>query len=237
LTLAIIIFLPAHLSGRSAKTNPTTPIDPANPLSLGELPNYTKPVRNSLEPRIGAGYTGKEANPVVKQQSLFEPGSWTFSLSGTYDFLNDRSRIGGISLDSESAVLDFAAYDRYKPWTSFDLSYMYSYASGTAPGGTKQTGSQNVGGLRVLQPIPYDHWKPANLTTSPTNNQVALLFSADYGRAFSSINIPQLPTIRGSARTFLADALFDYQFAWFKERDRTGLKKSDDRKLYPSLLV
>jgi hypothetical protein len=240
LSAAILLFLPTALIG---KTKLPVLVNPSNPLNLGPVPNYTKPVRNSVG--LGreavaqiAGYDkSAESVPHTESflQSFLDPCNWTFTLSASYDFLNDRSRIGGLSLDSDSAIIDLTGNYKLSPWTWFDLSYMYSHANGTAPGGTNQTGNQNAGGLRVLQPIPFGRdWVPAYITTAPTNNQIAIIFSSDYGRSFSATNQPQLSTIRSSTRTYLADALFDYQFTWFPERKDT---RRGNISKYPSLLV
>jgi hypothetical protein len=239
LSAAILLFLPAALIG---KTKPPVLVNPANPLNLGVNPNYTKPVRNSIGTGgfVTQGAKFAELPPECFLQSFLNPCNWTFTLSASYDFLNDRSRIGGLSLDSDSAIIDLTGNYKKSPWTWFDLSYMYSHAHGTAPGDTDQTGNQNSVGLRVLQPIPFgQNWVPAYVTCEPTNNQIAVIFSSNYGRSFSSTNIPQVSTIQSSTRTYLADALFDYQFTWFPNRKSSSTcdKKTLDENKYPSLLV
>jgi len=137
-------------------------VNPANPLNLGANPNYTKPVRNS----IGLGAVGLlQAEPPDSFLRRFLD-NWTLTLSASYDFLNDRSRVGGLSVDSDSALIDLTGNYKRSPWTWFDLSYIYSHAHGTAPGGASQTGYQNAGGLRILQPFPLgSNWKPAVFTS------------------------------------------------------------------------
>jgi hypothetical protein len=229
---AILLFLPTTLIG---KTKPPVLVNPSNPLNFGPIPNYTKPVRNSIS-------SGAVSEFVKSSESLLHwvLDNWTLTLSASYDFLNDRSRVGGLSVDSDSAIIDLTGNLKKSPWTWFDLSYIYSHAHGTAPGGTSQTGYQNAGGLRILQPFPLGpDWKPAVFTSEPTNNQMAIIFSSNYGGSFSTTNIPQLSTIHSSARTYLGDALFDYQFTWFPDRKKqsTGDKSALDKKTYPSLLV
>jgi hypothetical protein len=233
LSVAITLLLPAALN---AKQKNTTPINPTNPLNLGPIANYTRPVRNIIS--IPHPTEGKE----VKAYSTASPPSdWTFTLLGGYQFSNDRSRVGEVSLNGYSGIIDFAASNNCSPWTSIDISYMYTHFSGTSPDGTDQTGSQNVGSLRVLQPIPlWEGWAPAYQSKKSCNHQVAVMLSANYGDAFFKTNLPQSSSIRSSSRTFLGNALLDYQFTWFKDRkpdDKSqdaGRKKTD---FYPSLLI
>lgn len=233
LSLALTILHP--LDAR-AQAKGTISQNPVNPLGVPN-PNYRIPVRNIIVspvnvPRANAQAKNVQApptptptpTPCPAEVAPSEPPKWTdwtFTLSESYQFLNDRSRTGGLSLNSDSAITDVAAVLNRWPWTYLDLSYMYSYLSGTSPSRISQTGSQNVGSFTLLQPwYPFRQKKPAPFTTDTCNDQFAIILSADYGDSWTSTTIPQSASIRGRARAFLGNALLDWQHAWFPNRGR-----------------
>ena len=128
----------------NAKTKSTVPQNPANPtrLPVGSIPNYVKPVRNGINQAsaLGAGFRIPQCPPYMEPLN-----NWTFTLSGSYQFTSDRSRIGGVSLNSQAAIVDLTANYNHWPWTGIDSAYIYSHATGTSPDGTNETGNQNVG--------------------------------------------------------------------------------------------
>ena len=178
-------------------------VNPANPLGLTpiRITNIPQPIR----------YRGEEG-PLL-----------SFTISASYQFLDQRSRVGDISLDTESAAIDFAGSINRRPFTSFNISYTYSYVNGSSPVGTGQTIDQHVGSVRLLQPIQpifvsKDEWQPAALSSCRLNHQFAIILGADYGGSVNSTEIPHVPVFHGSTGTFVGNALLDYQFAWFPNR-------------------
>jgi hypothetical protein len=234
LGVAITVLLPTHANAKAKIATPQNPVNPANPLGLpiGVSPNYARPVREAVGPRI----VTKDlfANPCSDAALLCDLPAWSFTLSESYQFLNDRSRTGGLSLNDNSAITDLTVAANRCPWTCLDFSYMYSHFSGSSPTGAQETGNQNGGSLRVLQPIPLGKcWVPAALSTKPLNYQLGLILSANYGDAITSTTIPQSPSIRGSERTFVGNALLDFQFDWFRNRTARG----KERDTYPGLFL
>src|SRR5260370_14731855 len=192
-----------------AQTDCTVSHNPVNPIGLGPVVNYPRIINHG-------GDTG-EGNTAIPLILPF------FDLSAAYQFLDDRSRTGGVSLDSESAVADLTITDGVWPFTNLDISYGYSYASGSSPNGTSETANQHVGSLRILQPFDWlwnnerRHWLPVTqkIQLSPLNFQNAIILEANYGAAFSSFNVPHSPSLHGSAYPFVGNALYDLQLAWF----------------------
>jgi len=214
-----------HPLAASAQAKGTISQNPVNPLGVPN-PNYRIPVRNIVSPAKGIQAQAATPSPSpspcppeIQPSGPLKWTDWTVTLSASYQFLNDRSRTGGLSLNSDSAITDVAAVLNRWPWTYLDFSYMYSYLSGTSPSRMSQTGSQDVGSFTLLQPwYPFGQKKPAPLTTDICNDQFAIILSADYGDSWTSTTIPQSASIQGHARAFLGNALLDWQHAWFPSR-------------------
>ncbi len=225
-SVAIVLFLPSRLC---AQTNRTVTHNPVTPLGVRPITNYPQPIRRGVGPGSGlqqilvSGYIGPNPAPTPETVPGPTPPVWSFIISGTYQFLNDRSRVGDVSFDSESGIVDLtAAYNR-SPYTYFDISYLYSHASGTSPTGTSETLNQHVGSARLLQPLePFfpqcQNWKPAAFTTDDCNHQFAIIVGGLTTEVLSgSTQTPHLPSAHSATYTFLGNALLDYQFAWFSE--------------------
>lgn len=209
-SIAIVLFLTDDLHAQTKSIAPQNPVNPlvVSPIGFRANPNYAKPVKYGMPFDL----------PVVASLPLSE--QWSFALSGSYQFLDQRSRVGAVSLDSESAVIDLAVAYNCRPYMVFDLAYAYSHANGSSPEGVSDIVNQNVGSVHVLQPLePFfpqcKEWRPAALSTERLNNQFAIILGADYGASASSIDTPHLPSVHNSANTLLASALFDYQLAYF----------------------
>lgn len=201
-----------------AQADGSSPERPSNPIGSGPVINIAKPIQ------YGGSPTSIDR--------------WSWDLSASYFFLNDRSRVGGISSDTNSGIIDFTASLNVWSYTSFDLAYMYAGTGGSAPNGTSQNADEHSIGLRILQPLDElwsdGNWKPVTVdpTTPKIHFQSAIIVSGDYGWAFSSLKAPRTTSIDGSADPFLGNILFDFQFAylWKRGPNRTGYD-------YPNLLV
>ena len=160
-----------------------------------------------------------------------------WSLSTLYQFSSQRSRIGGGTFDSNSAIIDLSVRYNERPYTSADVSFSYSHVSGSVPTGPNVTADQYAGFLRVLQPLNpawCPNWKPADLETeNKLNHQLAILAGVGYGGSPGSLTLPNSPIVYNTSHTVFGDALLDYQFAWFPCR---SADVHDARRLYPSLL-
>ncbi len=143
---------------------------------------------------------------------------WSFSLSGLYQFSNQRSRVGNLSWNINSAGIDFtAAYD-YCPYTTLDFLYLYSHFNGSMPGGANDATNQHLGSVRILQPLNpiwFDDWRPADQSAHKVNQQLAALLRATYGGSIGSLEGPNSAFRHDNNNSFVGDALLDYQFAWF----------------------
>jgi hypothetical protein len=174
---------------------------------------------------------------------------WSFSLSGLYQFSNQRSRVGDLSWQSNTAGIDFtAAYD-YWPYTTLDFIYLYSNLNGSSPSGSNDVTNQHVGAVRIIQPLNpiwCDNWKPADQSFHQVNQQLATLFRAAYGGSIGSLASPNFASEHDTNNAFVGDALLDYQFAWFPCRFEDNGKRDPTRPLpqdktclsysYPSLV-
>jgi len=148
LTLLVTVSVDAQTKGTKTQKPVTLPI-------IGPIANrYPQPVRNALpasaahaETRVSAAVAGASPTPTPcpAEDLQSKLPAWTLTLSGSYLFANDRSRTGGVSLNSDSAIVDLTADLNKFPWTCLDFSYIYSYASGSSPAGTNETGNQNAG--------------------------------------------------------------------------------------------
>jgi hypothetical protein len=217
-SLAISALLPSRVYAQAKGTKTS---NPAVPMGLGPVTNVPRPIHWSAplhRVSVTAAPNGKA--PVPPEE---KPPEWSFSLSPTYQFLNERSRVGGISSDTNSVTVDFNITHKSIPYTSFDLSYSYFNLSGSSPTGLTETAHQNLGSVYILQPLePFfpcsRNWRPAYLSAEVLNNQVAVIAGANYGVFRDSLNGPQSFSVHNSGREFLGNAFLDYQFAYFSDR-------------------
>ena len=147
---------------------------------------------------------------------------WSFSLSTLYDFSSQRSRVGDVPLESNSAGIDLTVTALSPPFTIFDFIYAYSHGTGSAAGGAEQTINQYLGEVRILQPIYWDHWMPAYKSGKAFNEQLAVIMDSAYGGAVGSLSVPNLLSQHDSQHLFIQDSLLDGQIAIFPTRNCTG---------------
>jgi hypothetical protein len=218
-SLAISALLPSRVYAQAKGTKTSNPVVP---VGVGPVTNVPRPVHWSPPPitpktRLLRDKTIEEPTCLESRQD------WAFSLSPTYQFLDERSRVGGISSDTNSVTVDFNITHERSPYTSFDLSYSYFNLSGSSPTGLTETAHQNLGSVYILQPLePFfpcgRDWQPAYLSCEVLNNQVAVIAGANYGVFRGSLNGPQSFSVHNSGREFLGNAFLDYQFAYFSDR-------------------
>jgi hypothetical protein len=241
--------LPASASSQSGKTSVKNPV---NVPRLGPIANHPQPVQSTVRPTrteekqiVGSGLAPKIS---CLQQILKD---WTITASGLYQFSNQRSRVGGVSLNTESGGLDIAASRNYPPFTSIDLTYLYSYASGSSVANTSQTWHQNAGSMRIFQPLNtfFDQkWvPPSGKDSGEWPSQFAVLVDAGYGGADILTRQPATGSLRNNLYTFIGDALLDVELGWFPKRGdhyKWSLSRladnphlSDPNKDYPSLFL
>jgi hypothetical protein len=207
---------------------------PSNSTAFGPMADFSKPIH------YGGGV--KEEGYAVQPLP-----SWWFGISPTYLFLSDRSRVGGISANTNAALLDFTAAENKEPFASFDVTYSHAVTKGSSPNGTSQYANEDSLALSILQPLDrlWDpDWTPVNLNfgdsrdpknpkkpSAPTKThcQTAIILTGEYGKEFSSLGAPQTVSKHGYADPFVGNALLDFQFAYFKDGDK--------RLIYPNFLL
>jgi hypothetical protein len=210
LALVLAVFLSGSLYAQVSAAGSKDPVDQSDLRPVFDFPRPWHPAA------VQKGFAAESIE--------VPPISYTPSIS--YQFSNERSRVGGISLDSNSAIFDFTVALNNPPFTSIDFSYMFSYERGSSPAPANQGERmyQNVASINIVQPLDriWDKdWKPAALTTRgdkdyrDVNSQFSVVFGASYGQALSSVFTPNLPTVHGFTHPFAGNALFDYQLAWF----------------------
>jgi hypothetical protein len=204
---------------------------PSNSAPFGPVADFSKPIHYG-----GIGDYGNV--------SSFP--HWWFGISPTYLFLSDRSRVGGISANTNAALLDFTAAHNYWPFTSFDITYSHAVTEGSSPTGTSQNAHGDSLTLSILQPLDWrwdPDWTPANLhfgdyrnpkppdkPSDPTKHfQNAIILSGQYGKEYSSLGAPQTVSKHGYADPFVGSAFYDFQFAYFPH--------GDERLIYPNFLL
>lgn len=146
---------------------------------------------------------------------------WTFELSTSYQFSNERSRVGQFSWDIDSVGISLIASFNKLPYTSLGASYVYSRWNGWSPTGQNDFANQHVGSVRILQPLNniwYCEWKPADQSDVSINNQVAILAGAAYGGSLGRLTTPNFASQHETIYSLIGDPLLDYQFAWFPRR-------------------
>jgi hypothetical protein len=207
-------------------------MNPTSPMGLGPVSNVPRPIHWGIPPpsnqRLGIqAFDGKR---IVQPQQNEEIEGWrlpplpvSFDFSTTYQFLDERSRVGGVSSQTNSVTGDLNISLERFPYTSVDLSYSYFSVNGSSPAGTSENADQHLGSLYVLQPIePFlpccKGWEPASLSRDALNDQVAVIVGANYGAFWSSLDAPRSFSIHSSGREFVGNALLDYQRACFPNR-------------------
>lgn len=149
----------------------------------------------------------------------------TWLVSPIYVFSNQRSRIGGISLNDETVALDVSASLNRTPYTSLDVLYGYTSATGESPNGTIQATSQHAVSASILQPLdllfPWEKgWEPIvgifQRTESHCASQFAIIEGIAYGRSFTSTDFERSGVVHGSSDVFGGTSLLDFQYAWRK---------------------
>jgi hypothetical protein len=194
LTTALVLSVSADLRAQTIGTGSANAV---NPTGLPPV-DYPRPIQ----------YGGRGA-PI---------GPVAVVLSGLYQFSDQRSRVGGVSLDSESAGSDLTIGLNFLPYTSFDLSYVYSNASGSSPSGVNENVNQHAGSSRILQPLDWiwSHgWKPVTVENQQLNWQNSVILGASYGGSFSSAEGHGLLSSHGSTYPFVGNALYDLQYTRF----------------------
>jgi hypothetical protein len=217
----VLALLPCMVARLDARASGKPLNKPSNPISLGPVTNIARPIQH-----------GGHDKPV----------DWVFDIATSYLFWNDRSRVGSISSDSNSALIDFTAEDLNLPYTSFGLGYGYAETSGSSPTGTSQSANEHSVRVSVLQPLDElwsTSWKPLSRELRKTTEnpddvsefhcQSSIIMSGNYGWAYSSLDAPRTTSLHGSANPFVGNALFDFQLAYFPERDKSIY--------YPNLFV
>ena len=109
ISVAIILSLPGRVH---AQAKGTVSQNPVNPLGVPiRITNYPRPVRSVV--------TGA---PSARQKNAIAPtptpcptptSPWCFTLSGSYQFSSQRSRVGDVSLNSDSGVVDLTAIRKF----------------------------------------------------------------------------------------------------------------------------
>lgn len=257
---ALVIFSPITLDAQTMSKGSPKTVNPTSPTQLPTLPNF---LRNP----DGWAITGISSSTLTKGKEETTPldcedmqvindrpkpnwwSKWSLALSTLYQFSNQRSRVGGLSWDSNSAAIDLEASFDDVPYTSLDLSYAYSHLSGTSPVGANDVTNQHIGAIRVLQPLDnlwFRNWKPADESFCPVNHQLAILVRAAYGGSPGSLASPNFAFQHDTAYTFVADTLLDYQLAWFPWRtvprenphiDKFLTDREENCYYYPNLVL
>jgi len=227
-SIVLIAFLPTRLHAQSMSMGAKNPTTPTNPTKFPVGPNLVhNPGGWSFNPspyRTGISTTS-EKNPLAEatENECTWPWwcMWSFDLSTLYEFSNQRSRVSGFSLDSNSAGIDLAATSVSCPYTSFNFEYIYSHGTGSTPGRANETVNQHLGLVSILQPLNplwCSSWKPADLSACRLNQQLAIIAETAYGAALSSLTLPTSPVQHDTEHPFIQDCLLDYQLAWFPHR-------------------
>jgi hypothetical protein len=226
---ALILSVQQPLYAQTKGTKATRPVTPTVPSKIVSRP---QPIRDVVNPSLKLAHV-LPTSAIQKFLSWLR-NDWSYSLLGTYQFLNERSRVGDISLDNQSVGMDFVMDLNRFPYTNLDFGYSYLHANGSSPDGRTETLNQHVGSLSVLQPLEpifarNPTWQPAPLSTDQRNFQWAAILGASYGSTAASVGSPGSVSTHFNQRTFIGNALLDYQFAWFPNRKSpAGSKKCDD---------
>ena len=243
--MALLVFLPASLWAQAMGTGSNNSTNRTSPTQLPGVPDLKLPGHDGYV--ITPSPLG-EAAPSETIESLGQPAKksvaeecaspwwqyWEFSLTTLYEFSSERSKVGGVSLDRNSGTIDLSGRRNVCPYTSIDISYTYSHATGSSTSGANEIVNQHVGFIRTLQPLNemWNHdWEPADLHNDRSNHQLSIILGAAYGGSPSSLSVPNAAFVHTTGHSLFGEALLDYQFAWFPDRpDRSAHD-------YPSLLA
>ena len=224
--LASVTFILAVQQPLHAQTKGTKATNPATPTAPPKIVGRPQPIRDVVNPSPGFEAAKGRVFPTSPIQEFLSwlRDDWSYSLWGTYQFLNERSRVGDISLDDQSVGIDLVMDLKIPPYTTLDFGYSYLNANGSSPDGRTETLNQHVGSLNVLQPLepiftPNAGWMPPSLSTDhPRNSQWAAILGIGYGSTIGSVGSPGSVSTHFNDRTFIGNALLDYQFALFPNR-------------------
>ena len=191
---------------------------PVNPFGAPiRIPNFPQPIRFGLD--------GGQQIP------------WSVTLSDSYIFLDQRNKVGGVSFDSNSELIDLAlGSNRFG--TIVNIAYAYLYATGSSPMGESENLSQSLGSLSILQPFLFvPGWGRVNdCGQGRFAKQLGLNLEGVYGNSWSRTHIPESISFADSSRVLVGDALLDCQLAYFP--DRTGpCKQAPDADDYATVFV
>jgi hypothetical protein len=183
-----------------AQTTGTISKNPVNPFGVAiRTTNYPQPIRYGLD--------GGQLVP------------WFITLADSYIFLDQRSKVGGVSFDSDSELFDFSAVSNLSG-TCVNIAYAYTHASGSSEGGESEKLSQSLGSLSLLQPfwfIPGFSFVD-DKAQGPLAKQLALNLGGAYGNSWGQTESPHFASFRSSSRAYTADALLNCQLAYFPDR-------------------
>src|SRR5260221_13198962 len=150
-SVALILAVPQPLHALTKGTKAKNPAAPAAPPKIVGRP---QPIRDVAPPanttaKVVSKITGQSVVPACPIQEFLSwlHNDWSYSLWGTYQFLNERSRVGDISLDDQSVGIDLVMDLKIPPYTTLDFGYSYLNANGSSPDGRTETLNQTVSSL------------------------------------------------------------------------------------------
>jgi hypothetical protein len=218
LALTVLTFVSTILCAQSASNSGRAPAPSSTATSVATLTSIVRPSR--IQP-ISHGAPSPESETAQLQQFLTELNDSTRTLEATYQFSNVRSRNGGVSLNINSVGTDFEAGTNIPPFFTLDFAYTYSHAYGVSPLGIRQRINEHAISFTLLQPVNrlFDPWwRPAEGSDNISNNQLAVLFNANYVYSSTSLQIPHSGSAHADTNAFLGRGLLDYQYTLFPGR-------------------
>jgi hypothetical protein len=233
--LAQIVFSPDVLLAQTVGAGSRSSAKPQTPVELPASPNFRIPGHDGYSISKGVG------EPLTQGLlDLFK--GWELSLSALYEFSSQRSKLGGLSLDTDAVTVDFGARRRICPFTTIDISYSYAHATGSSPNGGIEVANQHIGFVRLLQPLNEiwkSGWKPPDLGYHSPSDQWAIILGTAYGGSPSVLTMPNSLFLHSNGRSFFEQALLDYQIAFFSRRDASAFSSNSDPTAhnYPSWLI
>ena len=255
-SLALIVLLPCKLDAQGMGKAPKNNTNPPNPPTSSPVTNILRnpdgwaispaqPGRKSAQAKKSPSPSPSPPCPEAKNVPRPEPSTkgpfiqwletWTLDLSTLYQFSDQRSRVGELSWDINSFGIGLAASFNAVPYTSLDLSYVYSHWNGWSPTGVHDIANQHLGSVRILQPLDniwFPKWKPADQSDIPENHQFAILLGTAYGGSLGRLATPSFTLQHETAYSLVGDTLLDYQFAWFPQRNVPENLPPEDRLPY-----
>ena len=228
----IVVFLPLAPAALRAQTPQSSPTEMAG-LLVSPVISARKPINfgNNSAPPPGA-----PANPRTVPPN--DP-PWSITLTPAYQFINQRSRVGGGFLNIEATNIDLTAADNNWPFTILDFAYNFAHAGGSSAFESDETANQHLGSFQIVQPFDWMWdctWQPAFLhehrIEENIHNQFAVILQTDFGGSWVSATGSQLLSNRGTTYAFVQNALFDYQLVWFN-----GKQCLPEDRDYPNLVL